>query len=334
MRRVMLLLLGWAVLMWPVASQAETSVIRIPRGAGGVGFLPLLVMEQKGLIEQQARGLGVADLRADWIKLGGPAVVNDLLLSGAADIVVAGPPAFLTLWDRTRDNIKVKGVAAMTSIPMYLNTRAPHLNSIKDLTPGDKIAVTAVKVSIPAIIMQMAARQQFGPADYAHYDKFTVSLTHPDALIALTSGRADITAHFASPPFHQRERKLAGIRTIMTSNEVMGGPSTFTMLYTTTNFHEANPKAYAAFLAALEEAIALINADKHAAAQTFIAMEGQGMQLNDVLEVLNDPDIRYTTAPENVMKYAEFMASVGSIKARPAAWQDLFFPSIHRVPGG
>ena len=171
-------------------------------------------------------------------------------------------------------------------------------------------------------------------ADYAHYDKFTVSLTHPDALIALTSGRADITAHFASPPFHQRERKLAGIRTIMTSNEVMGGPSTFTMLYTTSNFHDANPKAYAAFLAALEEAIALINADKRAAAQTFIAMEGQGMQLNEVLDVLHDPDIRYTTSPENVMKYAEFMASVGSIKARPAAWQDLFFPSIHRVPGG
>ena len=247
MRRVMLLLLGWAVLMWPVASQAETSVIRIPRGAGGVGFLPLLVMEQKGLIEQQARGLGVADLRADWIKLGGPAVVNDLLLSGAADIVVAGPPAFLTLWDRTRDNIKVKGVAAMTSIPMYLNTRAPHLNSIKDLTPGDKIAVTAVKVSIPAIIMQMAARQQFGLADYAHYDKFTVSLTHPDALIALTSGRADITAHFASPPFHQRERKLAGIRTIMTSNEVMGGPSTFTMLYTTSNFHDCQSEGLCRF---------------------------------------------------------------------------------------
>jgi len=73
----------------------------------------------------------------------------------------------------------------------------------------------------------MAARKQFGPADYTHYDKFTVSLTHPDAVIALSSGRADITAHFASPPFHQRERKLAGIKTIMTSNEVMGGPSTF-----------------------------------------------------------------------------------------------------------
>ena len=333
MRGLMVAACCWAA-WWPGAGSAETDVIRIPRGAGGVGFLPLLVMEQHGLIEKQARALGEDKLRAEWLKLGGPAVVNDLLLSGAADVVVAGPPAFLTLWDRTRDNLKVKGIAAMTSIPMYLNTRAPHLNALANLTAGDKIAVTAVKVSIPAIIMQMAARKQFGPADYTHYDTFTVSLTHPDAVIALSSGRADITAHFASPPFHQRERKLAGIKTIMTSNEVMGGPSTFTMLYTTSKFHDANAKVYTAFLRALEEAIASINADRRAAAQTFIAMEGQGMALEEVLEVLADPDIRYTISPENLMQYGEFMASVGSIKLRPAAWQDLFFPAIHGRPGG
>ena len=57
------------------------------------------------------------------------------------------------------------------------------------------------------------------------------------------------------------------------------------------------------------------------------------MPLAEVLEVLADPDIRYTT-PENVMKYAEFMATLGSLKVRPGTWQDLFFPSIHRVPGG
>jgi len=32
------------------------------------------------------------------------------------------------------------------------------------------------------------------------------------------------------------------------------------------------------------------------------------------------------------MKYADFMASVGSIKLRPARWQELFFPDIHGEP--
>jgi len=333
MRRALALLCAVS-LLWPVAALAETNTIKIPRGAGGVGFLPLLVMEQKGLIERHAREAGLADLKVEWIKLGGPALVNDLLLSGSADIVAAGPPAFLTLWDRTRGNANVKGVAAMTSIPMYLNTRSPHLNSIRDLRPTDKIAITAVKVSIPAIIMQMAAIKEFGAADYAHYDKYTVSLTHPDALIALMSGRADIVGHFASPPFHQRERKAADVRTIMTSNDVMGGPSTFTMLYTRAKFHDDNPKVYAAFLKALQEALAFIKTDKKGAAQTFLDLEGQGMKLEEVLEVLNDPDVRYTTSPESLMRYADFMVTVGSLKARPQRWQEMFFPEIHGVPGG
>jgi sulfonate transport system substrate-binding protein len=337
MRRLLLLCsvaLLWPVLAQPAPARAETDVIKIPRGAGGVGFLPLLVLEQKGLIEKKAREAGIANLKVEWLKLGGPSLVNDLLLSGNADIVAAGPPAFLTLWDRTRGNLKVKGVAAMTSIPMYLNTRAPHLKTLKDYGPNDKIAVTAVKVSIPAIILQMAAIKEFGRADWAAFDKYTVSLTHPDALIALTTASGEINSHFTSPPFHQRERKFPNIRTILTSNDVMGGPSTFTMLYTTSKFHDANPKVYGAFLEAFKEALALINADKRAAAETFLAMEKQNMKLDEVLEVLGDPDIRFTTSPESLMKYAEFMAGVGSLKARPDSWKDLFFPAIHGVPGG
>jgi ABC-type nitrate/sulfonate/bicarbonate transport system substrate-binding protein len=94
--------------------------------------------------------------------LHGGAVVNDLLLSGAADVVVAGPPAFLTLWDRTRETIKVKGIAAMSSIPMYLNTRAAHLNSIKDLKPNDKIAVLkkpAAGGELPSVGLKPSFRQ-------------------------------------------------------------------------------------------------------------------------------------------------------------------------------
>jgi hypothetical protein len=91
------------------------------------------------------------------------------------------------------------------------------------------------------------------------------------------------------------------------------------LYHPTSRFHDANPKVYAAFLKAHQEAIAFINADKRAAAQVFLDMESQGMTLDEVLEVLNDPDIRYTTSPENLMKYADFMADVGSIKRRPAA---------------
>jgi NitT/TauT family transport system substrate-binding protein len=33
------------------------------------------------------------------------------------------------------------------------------------------------------------------------------------------------------------------------------------------------------------------------------------------------------------MKFATFMQAVGSIKAAPANWKDMFFPEIHDLPG-
>src|SRR5690349_2102035 len=94
-------------------ARAEVGEVRIPTGAGGVGFLPLLVMEKNQLIEKRAREAGIPNLKVRWINIGGPAVMNDALLSGSADFITAGPPAFLTLWDRTAASAKVKGVAAM-----------------------------------------------------------------------------------------------------------------------------------------------------------------------------------------------------------------------------
>jgi NitT/TauT family transport system substrate-binding protein len=312
--------------------------IRIPKGAGGVGFLPFLVMEQRQLIEKHAAAAGIDDVRIRWIEIGGPAVVNDALLSGSADFIAAGPPGFITLWDRTAGSAMVKGVAAMTSLPMYLNTTAEHLQTLDDLTDQDKIGVTAPKVSIPALIMQMYARERYGPDDTNRFDRYTVTMTHPDGVIAMLARSGAISAHYTSPPFHQRERKDPGIRTIMTSNDVMGGATTFTMVSTTTAFRDEHPDLYNAFLGALEEANDLINTDPRAAAEILLASTAggtgdAGFTVDEILEVLNDPDVTFTTTPQNVMKYAEFMHDIGSIQNRPSSWQDLFFPEIHDAPG-
>ncbi|HJT88459.1 MAG TPA: hypothetical protein VJ732_11395 [Bryobacteraceae bacterium] len=329
MRKAALLAALLAMVGW-----AEVNEIRIPTGAGGVGFLPLLVMENDHLIEKHARQEGIPNLRVRWIRIGGPAVMNDALLSGSADFITAGPPAFLTLWDKTATSLKVKGVAAVSSLPMYLNTRSAHLRNLDQIGAQDKIAVTAVKVSIPAILMQMYARRKYGPAQTARFDRFTVTMTHPDGVVALLSGSGAVDAHFTSPPFSQRERKDPHIHTILTSTEIVGGATTFTMMSTTTRFHDQNPKVYRAVLAALEEATRIIATDKKTAAQILAAAGGDaGFSAQEILEVLNDPEIRFTTTPENVMKYAGFMHSIGSIRNQPSSWKDLFFPEIHGAPG-
>lgn len=313
---------------------ASGTEIRFPLGAGGVGFLPLYVMREQKLIEKHASAAGLTDLTVRWIDLGGPAVMNDALLSGSVDFIAAGPPAFITLWDRTRGSADVRGVAAMSSLPMYLNTTNAALQTIDELTETDKIAVTAVKVSIPSINMQMYAAGKYGVADAFRFDRYTVTMTHADALIALLSGGNQINAHFTSPPFHQREIKDPRVRTLLNTDDIMGGATTFTMLSTTARYREANPQAYAAVLAALTEANAFIRANPEQAAQILFAAEaGAGFSVEELTEVLRDPDIEFTTTPANTVKYAEFMQQIGSIENRPASWQELFFAEIHAAPG-
>jgi len=57
--------------------------------------------------------------------------------------------------------------AAMSSMPMYLNTHAEHLCSLDDIKEDEKIAVTAGKVSIPAIIVQMYSH---APNDFGAFE--------------------------------------------------------------------------------------------------------------------------------------------------------------------
>lgn len=333
MKGVVALIVAGGLAFAPVSASAEPSELRIPLGAGGFGFLPLHMMKKYELIEKKAAEAGLK-LTVNWADIGGPSVMNDALLSGSADFISAGPPAFLILWDRTKGNANVKGVAAMSTMPMYLNTRAEHLKTIDDLKDGDKIAVTAVKVSIPSIIMQMYAEKKFGNADTFKFDKSTVSMRHPDGVIAILSGNQQITAHYTSPPFHHQERREAAVRTIQTTNDVMGGPQTFTMISTTSKFHNDNPKAYAAFVAALKESFEMIRKDKKAAAQVLLdSMGGKGWTVEQLVEILDDPLIYYTTKPEGVMQYADFMNRIGTLKNKPTSLNELFFSDTD-IAGG
>jgi NitT/TauT family transport system substrate-binding protein len=313
-------------------ARAEVSELRVPLGAGGFGFLPLHMMKTHNLIEKHAEQAGVK-VKVNWSNIGGPAGMIDALLSGSADFISAGPPSFLILWDKTKGGANVKGVASMSSMPMRLNTRAEHLQTIDNLKAGDKIAVTSVKSSIPSIVMQMYAVKKYGKAEAFRFDPYTVTMNHSDAAAALLSGKT-ISAHFASAPLDRRELKEPGMRTIMNSDDVMGGSTTFTMISTTQKFQDQNPKVYASFLKALKEAQTLIMQDKDAAVKVLLdSMGGGAGSASDMLAILNEPSTKYTLQPENVMKYALFMHEIGSLKNRPVSIGDLFLRGTD-VSGG
>jgi NitT/TauT family transport system substrate-binding protein len=313
-------------------SRAEVSEVTIAQQFG-VSFLPFMLMERDGLVEKHAKAAGV-EVKTNWLKVAGPSVINDGLLSGTVHFGAVGAPSLITLWSKTKNNAGVKGMAAMTSYPLYFVTRNPDLKSLKDLSQKDKVAVPSVKISTQALMLQMAAADLFGPSNYQKFDEFTVSLAHPDAMIALTNNTGGVNAHFATSPFYEAEMKLPDARVLTTSYDILGGRASALVIITTTKFHNDNPKLYKAFLAAEKEAIDTINKDKKKAAQDYLAIANDRKStFEEIYNVINDKDYAFTLSPEKVFKTAVFMGAVGTIKDPPAKWQDLFFPDIHDLPG-
>ena len=327
--------LGLAALMLAAtatAPRAEIAEVTIAQQFG-VAFLPFMLMERDNLVEKHAKAAGI-ELKTNWQKVAGPSVINDGLLSGTVHFGAVGAPSLITLWSKTKNNVGLKGMAAMTSYPLYFVTRNPDLKSLKDLSQNDKVAVPSVKISTQALMLQMAAFDLFGPSNYQKFDEFTVSLAHPDAMVALMNNTGGVNAHFATSPFYEAEMKIPGARVLTTSYEILGGRASALVIITTTKFHDANPKVYKAFLAAQKEAIDTVNKDKMAAAKAYLEIANDRKStLEEIFGVINDKDYAYTLSPEKVFKTAVFMGKVGTIKDPPAKWQDMFFPDIHDLPG-
>jgi NitT/TauT family transport system substrate-binding protein len=297
----------------------------------GFGFLPMMVMEHEHMFDLRLAAAGQKDVGVRWTVLGGGTAMNDALLSGSLDIASGGVAPFILLWARAKSTLEVKAISALDSVPLWFNTRDPDVKRLEDLTAKDKIAVTAPKVSVHAILLQIAAAKHWGMKDYAHFDPLTFSLPQPDGMAALLSGA--VNNHFTAPPFQYIEAKQPGIRTITTGEEILGGPATFIVTWATAKFRSANPMIYGAFLAATEDAIGYINKNPQGAAAIYLEMSHDRMPQAELLPLLLDPATHFTTTPQNVMTFAKFMYDVGTIKTQPTSWTDLFFPEVHGLPG-
>lgn len=321
-----------AIAFAPGAARAEVDTTAVAYQFG-ITYLPLLVMRNQGLIEQHAAELGMDALEVDWNTYSSGAAMNDALISGDLHFAATGTPPLITIWDRTRENRDVRGVAAFSALPQYLVTRNPDVETIEDFTSEDRIALPAVGVSLQATELQMAAAQVWGPENYDRLDDITVSMSHPDGLIALLSGSSEVTAHFTNPPFQYQALADDNIRFVLSSFDVMGGPVTNGIIAATNSFREENPTVYAAFLAALDESMEFIAEHPERSAKIYLEESGSKLELDFVLDMLVREDTVFSSTPTRTMAFANFMADIGRINNRPEDWSALFFPEIHDRDG-
>lgn len=299
----------------------------------GLAYMPLHVMQIEKLVEKHLAKNGLPNTKVSWVKTGGGAAANEALLSGAVHVTSGGVGPLLTIWNRTRGNMDVKGIGAFDTTALFLNTRNPAVKTLKDFSDKDRIALPAVKVSIQAVTLQMACEKEFGEGNHTKLDHLTVSMPHPDATAAMIGGQSEINSHFTSPPFSFQQLKQQGIHRVVNSFDVLGGPSTFNSAYATSRFRNENPRTYKAVFDALSEAHDFIAKNQAAAIDIYRKAENSKLETAFIKEMLDSPYVKHTIVPKNTMKYALFMNKVGSLKNKPASWKDYYFSDVHTQEG-
>ncbi|RZI61548.1 MAG: ABC transporter substrate-binding protein [Rubrivivax sp.] len=299
----------------------------------GIVYLLLNVAQDQQLIEKHGKAAGV-DIQVERVQLSGGPAINEALLSGSIDIAGAGVGPLLTLWDKTQGKQNVRGIASLGNFPYYLTSSNPAVKTIADFGDKDRIALPAVGVSVQSRILQLASAKRWGDAQFNKLDRLQVALPHPEATAALIKGGTEINAHFGNPPF--QEQGLAGnsnVHIVLNSYEVLGGPASATVLYTTEKFRRDNPKTYKAFVGALAEAADFITKNPERSADIYIRNENSKVPKELLVKVIRNPEVQFKITPQNTFALASFMHRVGAIKNKPASAKDYFFDDPHNADG-
>ena len=315
-----------------VRAQAPLSVTFVQQR--GLLYLPVDMMVSGGVLQKEADKLGLGKIDASVTTLSGPGPVIDTILSGAADYGTAALPSLVTLWEKTRGRAsEVRAVGTVSNGAMTLYTINPHIKTFADFTETDRIAVPTVGLSFNAMMLQMAAEQQW--KDPHRLDHLTVSLGHPDAVAALSAGygKAIITAHVGVQPYTEQGLRLPGAHVVVDSRQVFGGAITQITLLATKATKEKNPLLFKAVANALEEAIRVANADKHAAAMLWKQAQNAPDSIDSIVHLLDDPGFEFTSQPHRIAYFTAFLNRIGSMKTVLGDWKELFWETAYDQKG-
>jgi NitT/TauT family transport system substrate-binding protein len=314
-------------------ARAEVNTVRIAMPYGLV-YLPTYVVVDRHLIEKHAQAAGLGDINVTLRNMASGPVTSDLILANDADIGMGGwGPAFI-MWDKTQGAQKVRGIMPLSSSAIVMLSIDPRIKTLRDLQDGDKIGISAIKVTDQAVSLQMAAAKEWGWDQRFRLDPLTISVSNPDGMAALLSGQTEVKNHFTIVPFSVLEEESGKVHRVMTSDDYLTPGSSGSVMYCSARFHDPNPKLYAAVAAAFEEAITLIGQDPKGAAEIYVKHEPQKRDLAWVENIITDPkQITYSSTPRGIKEHADFMFRIGTLKHQAESWKELFWENVHDHDG-
>lgn len=284
----------------------------------GLGYAPLLIMKQTKWIEKDFPGTAV-----EWRELGNGATIRDGIISDTLQVGVVGTAPWLVGWAR---GVPWKLLACASNMDLWLDVMDPSIKSLKDIKPGQQIALPAPD-SIQAFALRKGAQDILGNAHAL--DTNMVAMPHPLGLQALLAKQ--VTGHLTAPPF-EFEEVAQGAHTIFNTHDVMG-ETCFTAVTMSTSFYERYPDFAAKLLGYMQRADKMIDSDPASAAKYIAEAEGKPDLAAQYKSWLGHKGIAYTVTPSGFLKYATFMKQIGSIDKAPADIKELELPPLQPLGG-
>lgn len=302
MKKFVIILSMMALLLTTSCAKTETAggekTIRIAEQYG-IAYAPVQIMKAQGLLEKNCPGIDIS-----WEQMSNTAAIREAMVADRLDAGFMAIPPFLIGWDNGMD---WKIATGLSSVPTGLVTKT-SISGLAELGEKDRIALPQPG-SVQHILLAMACDRDFGNPQ--KLDNNLLTLSHPDGMNALLSG-SDVTAHFTSTPYLEKELSTEGFHQIISGNEAFGDEFSFIVGVTTKKLHDQNPQVYAAFNQSVAEAITFIN--DHPQEAAIILSETYELPEAEVLAYLSAADTKYSTTVKGLQTFSDFMLKTGYLK--------------------
>lgn len=279
-----------------------------------IAYAPLIVMQEKGLIEKHFDG----EVEVDWQLAANGAAINDGITAGSIDVGCMGAAPAIT---GMQAGIPYKIFTGLSSQPYAILTNQDDIKSLKDIKADDQIAITNIN-SHPHILLAMAAKAEFG--DARALDGNLVVLANADGYSSIISGA--VQCHMVISPYNFMEVATGEINEIPVSKEVWPEGNTFIVGVAGTKLQEEKPELYEALCKATEEAMTFIAENPEETAE--ILAKGYDASAEEILTWMNDSRSKYETKLQGVMELANFMVEEGFLEEGPKDISEIAFDNV------
>ncbi len=269
------------------------------------GYAPLLLMQRRRLLERR-----VPDLAVEWKVIPTQEAVYQALALGGLDVATGSAVAFLLAGEH---GLRARVVAGVSELPLGLVGSRAEARSLRDLGSDDRIAVPA-RGGLEHVLLRMAALRELG--DWRSLDPLVVPRAHPEAFTALLA-RRDVTAHVAESPFLDDELETPGLHRLVDGSEVMGGPTSTVVAFSTTALYERHDALFAAFRDVLREATELATREPAEVAALLAEGDGYPMSAASVARYLGRGGLVFSTRVPGLARLAAFMEYSGQLTKAP-----------------